>query len=134
MKKLRCTVNHYNKVTLTYFFRAVFINIYFKTDHSNKTFHLGFYSLSNISSYRKHIRSESNINVLSISGKKRNIKIIVPSAPILLSTLSFHGILSIFPDGHFIMTPPPYFKIFFWNTHLPVYSNPPTIKLRRVTE
>ena len=92
-----------------------------------------FYSLSNVFSYRKHISSKSNISVLTISGKSRNIKIIAPFAPILLSTLPFYGILSIFPDGHFIMTPP-HFEIFFQNTHLPVYSNPCTIKLRRVTE
>ena len=48
MKKLRYTVNHYNKVMLTYFFRAVFINLCFKTKHSKKTFHFGFYSLSNV--------------------------------------------------------------------------------------
>ena len=120
---------------LTYLFRVVFVNLYFKTKHLNQTFHLGFYSLSNVFSYRKHISSKSNISVLTISGKSRNIKIIAPFAPILLSTLPFYGILSIFPDGHFIMTPPhPHFEIFFQNTHLPVYSNPPTIKLRRVTE
>ena len=33
---------------LTYFFCAVFINLYFKTKHSNETFHLGFYSFSNV--------------------------------------------------------------------------------------
>ena len=75
MKKLRYTVNHSNKVILTYFFCAVFINLYFKTKHSNETFHLGFYSLSNVFSYRKHIISKSNISVLTISGKSRNIKI-----------------------------------------------------------
>ena len=91
MKKLRYKVNHSNKIMLTYLFRVVFINLYFKTNHLNKTFHLGFYSLSNVFSYRKHISSKSNISVLTISGKSRNIKIIAPSAPILLSTLPFYG-------------------------------------------
>ena len=59
LKKLSNTVNHSNKLILTYFFRAVFINLYFKTKHSNETFHLGFYSLSNVFSYKKHISSES---------------------------------------------------------------------------
>ena len=79
MKKLRCTVNHSNKLMLTYFFRAVFINPYFKTKHSSETFHFGFYLLSNVFSYRKHISSKSNISALTISGKSRNIKIIAPS-------------------------------------------------------
>ena len=30
MKKLSNTVNHSNKLMLTYFFRVVFINLYFK--------------------------------------------------------------------------------------------------------
>ena len=72
MKKLRYTVYHSDKLMLTYFFRAVFINLYFKTKHSNETFHLGFYSLSNVFSYRKHISSKSNIGVLTISDKSRN--------------------------------------------------------------
>ena len=61
MKKLSNTVNHSNKLMLTYFFRAVFINLYFKTKHSNETFHLEFYSLSNVFSYRKHISFQSNM-------------------------------------------------------------------------
>ena len=81
MKKLSNTVNHSNKLMLTYFFRAVFINLYFKTKHSNETFHLGFYSLSNVFSYRKHISSKSNISVLTISGKSRNITIVALSLP-----------------------------------------------------
>ena len=82
MKKFSNTVNHSNKLMLTYFFCAVFINLYFKTKHSNKTFHLGFYSLSNVFSHRKHISSKSNISVLTISSSKsRNIKIIAPSPP-----------------------------------------------------
>ena len=81
MKKLSKAVNHSNKLMLTYFFRGVFINLYFKTKHLNETFHLGFYSLSNVFSYRKHISSKSNISVLTISGKSRNIKIIAPSHP-----------------------------------------------------
>ena len=78
MKKLSNTVNHSNKLMLTYFFRAVFINLYFKTKHSNETFHLGFYSLSNVFSYRKRISSKSNISVLTIFRKSRNMKIIAP--------------------------------------------------------
>ena len=61
MKKLSNTVNHSNKLMLTYFFRAVFINLYFKTKHSKEMFHLGFYSLSNVFSYRKYISSKSNV-------------------------------------------------------------------------
>ena len=68
----RYTVNHSDKLMLTYFFRAVFINLYFKTKHSNETFHLGFYSFSNVFSYRKHISSKSNIGVLIITDKSRN--------------------------------------------------------------
>ena len=64
---------------LTYFFRAVFINLYFKTNHSNETFNLGFYSLSNVFFYRKHVSCKSNISVLTSSGKSRNIKITAPS-------------------------------------------------------
>ena len=45
MKKFSNTVNHSNKLMLTYFFRDAFINLYFKTKKSNETFHLGFYSL-----------------------------------------------------------------------------------------
>ena len=137
MKKLRCTVNHSNKLMLTYFFRAVFINLYFKTKHSNETFHLGFYSLSNVFSYRKHISSKSNISALTIPGKSRNIKILASSSPsILLSTLPFYGILSIFPDGHFIMTPSPILR-YFSGTPSPLLIRPPippTIKHNRVTE
>ena len=91
MKKLSNTVNHSNKLMLTYFFRAVFINLYFKTKHSNETFHLNetFYSLSNVFSYRKNISSKSNISVLTISGKSRNIKIIAPSPLFYYQPLDF---------------------------------------------
>ena len=123
MKKLRYTVNHSNKVILTYFFCAVFINLYFKTKHSNETFHLGFYSLLNVFSYRKHSSSKSNISVLTISGKSRNIKIIAPFVPILLSTLPFYSILSIFPDGHFIMTAA--ILRYFSGTPIPLFIRPP---------
>ena len=123
MKKFSNTVNHSNKLMLTYFFRAVFINLYFKTKHSNETFHLGFYSLSNVFSYRKHISSKSNISVLTISGKSRNIKIIAPFVPILLSTLPFYGILSIFPDGHFIMNAA--ILRYFSGTPIPLFIRPP---------
>ena len=116
MKKLSNTVNHSNKLMLTYFFRAVFINLYFKTKHSNETFHLGFYSFSNVFSYRKHITSKRNISVLTISGKSRNIKIIAPSPSILLSyppsPLILWYSLNI-PWGSI-------FKIFFQNTHPPL--------------
>ena len=95
MKKLSNTVNHSNKLMLTYFFRAVFINLYFKTKHSNETFHLGFYSLSNVFSYRKHIISKSNISVLTISDKSRNIKIIAPSPSHFIVKPPFYGI---FPE------------------------------------
>ena len=95
MKKLINAVNHSNKLMLTYFFRAVFINLYFKTKHSNETFHLGFYSLSNVFSYKKHISSKSNIRVLTISGKSRNIKIIAPF-PILLSIPPSYFMVRIF--------------------------------------
>ena len=61
MNKLSNTVNHSNKLMLTYFIRAVFLNLYFKTKHLNETFHLGFYSLLNVFSYRKHISSRINI-------------------------------------------------------------------------
>ena len=71
MKKFSNTVNHSNKLMLTYFFCAVFIDLYFKTKHSNETFHLGLYSLSNVFSHRKHISSKSNISVLTISGKQK---------------------------------------------------------------
>ena len=89
MKKISNTLNHSIKLMLTYLFRAVFINLYFKTKHSNQTFHLGFFSLSNVFSYRKHISSKRNISLLTISGKSRNIKIIAPP-PILLSTPAPH--------------------------------------------
>ena len=85
MNKLSNTVNHSNKLMLTYFIRAVFLNLYFKTKHLNETFHLGFYSLSNVFSYRKHISSKSNINVLTISAKSRNIKIIAPSPHFIIN-------------------------------------------------
>ena len=40
------------------------------------------------------------ISVLTISGKSRNIKINPPPHP------PYYGIVSIFPEDHFIMTPP----------------------------
>ena len=85
MKKLSNTVNNSNKLMLTYFFRALFINLYFKTKHSNETFHLGFYSLSNVFSYIKHISSKSNISVLTIFGTSRNTKIIAPSPHFIIN-------------------------------------------------
>ena len=100
MKKLSNVVNHSNKLMLTYFFSAVFINLYFKTKHLNERFHLGFYPLSNDFSYRKHIISKSNISVLTISGKSRNIKIVAPSPLFyyqLPPTPTFYDIVSIFP-------------------------------------
>ena len=76
-------MNHSNELMLIYFFCAVFINLYSKTKHSNETFHLEFYSLSNVFSYRKRISSKSNKSVLTISGKSRNIKIMDPSLLLL---------------------------------------------------
>ena len=93
-----------------------------KKKHSNETFHLGFYSLSSVFSYRKHISSKSNVSVLTISGKSKNIKIIDPH-PILLSTPPFYGIVSIFPEGHFIMTP--LFLRYFSGTPTSAYLTPP---------
>ena len=92
-----------------------------KQKNSNETLHLGFYLLLNVFSYRKHISSKSNTSVLTIYGKSRKIKIIAPSPtpPILLSTLPFHGILSIFPEGYFIMTLPP-ILIYFSGTPTPL--------------
>ena len=84
MKKFSNAVNNSNKFMLTYFSRAVFKNLYFKTKHSNETFHLGFYSLSNVFSYRKHIKSQINISILTISGKIRDIKIIAPYPPTIV--------------------------------------------------
>ena len=112
MKKLSNTVNHSNKLMLTSFFCAVFINLYFKTKHLNETFHLGFYSLSNVFSYRKHI-FRCNISVLTISSKSRNIKIIAFSPlpfyyqpPILWYSLNI-------PRGSFHYdTPPPILRYF----------------------
>ena len=81
MKKLSDTVNHSSKLMLTYFFRVVFINLYFKKkkkENSNETSYLGFYSLANVFSQRKHMSSKGNISVLTIPGKSRNTKIIVP--------------------------------------------------------
>ena len=118
MGKLSNIVNHSNKLMLTYFFCAVFANLYFKTKHSNETFHLGFQFISNVFSYRKHISSKSNISALTISGKSRNIKIHSPQS--LLSTILWY--ISIFPEGHFIMTLP-HFKIFFRDTH-PLFIRP----------
>ena len=109
------TVNHSNKSMLTYFFRAVFINLYFKTKHSNETFHLGFYPLSNVFSYRKHISSKSNASVLTIFSKSRNI----PPTP------SFYGVVSIFPEGHFIMTCDPSILRYFSGTPTPCLFAPP---------
>ena len=100
LKKLSNTVNHSNKLMLTYFFCAVYINLYFKTKHSNETFHLGFYSLPNVFYHRKHISSKSDISVLT---KYKNHS---PLPHILLSTLPFYSILLIFPEGHFVITPP----------------------------
>ena len=132
MKKISNSVNHSNKLMLTYFFCA--INIYFKTKHSNETFHLGFFSLLNDFSYRKHINSKSKISALTISGKSWYIKIVAPYPPRFYyqpTPSPFYGIVSIFPEGHFIMTSPR-FSIFFQNNPSPCLYDPPTIKHRRV--
>ena len=111
MKKFSNAVNNSNKFMLTYFSRAVFKNLYFKTKHSNETFHLGFYSLSNVFSYRKHIKSQINISILTISGKIRDIKIIAPYPP----TIVWYNLNILW--GSFYYEPPSHFKIFFRNTH-----------------
>ena len=116
------TVNHSNKSMLIYFFRAVFINLYFKTKHSNETFHLGFYPLSNVFSYRKHISSKSNASVLTIFSKSRNI----PLPLILWCSLNISW------GSFYYDLWPLYFKIFFWNTHPLLIRSTPTIKHRRV--
>ena len=101
-----------------------------KTKYSNETFHLGFYSLSNIFSYRKHIISKSNISVLTISGKSKNIKIIAPSPHFIINPPNLWYSLNI-PWGSFYYDPP-LFKIFFRNTPS-AYSTPtPSNKHRRV--
>ena len=81
-----------------------------KTKRLNETFNLGFYSLSNVFSYRKHISSKHNLSVLTISGKSRNIKIIAPFSPSLWYSPNI-------PWGSFYW--PPQFKIFFRNTPRP---------------
>ena len=65
----------------------------------------------------RHVESE-NISVLTISGKSRNVKIIVPFPPFYYHPPPppIYGIVSIFLEGHF--------KIFFLNTHLPADSTP----------
>ena len=88
MKKLGNTVNYSNKLmklTLAYFFRAVFIYIYFKTKYLNETFNVGFYSLSSVFCCRKHISSKRNISVLTISGKSRNMKIMALSPHFIIN-------------------------------------------------
>ena len=130
MKKFSNTVNHSNKLMLTYFFCAVFINLYFKTKHSNETFHLGFYSLSNVFSHRKHISSKSNISVLTISGKSRNIKIISPTSPFYYEPSHFMGYSQY--SLRVILLLLPHFKIFFRNTH-PLLIRP-SLQLSTVTE
>ena len=137
MKKLSNTMNHSDKLMLTYFFRAVFIILYFKTKHSNETFHLGFYSLSNVFSYRKHISSKSNISALTIHGKSINIKIIVPHPPPPLHPFYYqpsHFMVYSQYSLRVILLCPPHSKIFFRNTHPLLIRPPPTIKHRRVTE
>ena len=130
MEKLSNTVNHFNKLMLTYFFRAVFINLYFKTKHSNETFHLGFYSLSNVFSYRKHISSKSNISVLTISGKSRNIKIIAPSPRFIINSPILWYSFNI-PWRSFYYEPP-FYDIFLEHPLPCLFDSPFTIKHRRV--
>ena len=83
--------------------------------------------------YRKHISSKSNVSVLTVYGKCRYIKIIVPFSSFCYQSPApfyykfpppFYGMVSIFPKGHFIMTPLR-FKIFFWNIHTPAYLPSP---------
>ena len=115
---------------LTYLFCAIFTNLYFKTKHSNETFSLGFYSLLNIFSHRKHISSKSNISVLTISGKSRNIKIIFPSSPFYYEPSHFMGYSQY--SLRVILLLLPHFKIFFRNTH-PLLIRP-SLQLSTVTE
>ena len=131
MRKLINIVNHSNKLMLTYFFSAVFINLYFKTKHSNETFHLGFYLFSNVFSYRKHISSKSNISALTISGKSRNIKIVASSPQILLSTPNFM-VQSQYSLRVILLWPSPILW-YFSGTPTPCLFDPlPKIKHRRV--
>ena len=130
MEKPSNTVNHFNKLMLTYFFRAVFINLYFKTKHSNETFHLGFYSLSNVFSYRKHISSKSNISVLTISGKSRNIKMIAPSPHFIINFPILWYSLNI-PWRSFYYDPP-FYDIFLEHPLPCLFDSLFTIKHRRV--
>ena len=126
MKKLSNTVNHSNKLMLTSFFCAAFINLYFKTKHLNETFHLGFYSLSNVFSYRKHIISRCNISVLTISGKSRNIKIIAFSLPFYYQPPILWYSLNI-PRGsfHYDTPPPSIFRYFSGAPTPPLLVRPP---------
>ena len=117
MKKLSNTINHSNKLMLSYLFLAVFINLYFKTKHSNERFDLGFYSLSNVFSYRRHISSKNYISVLTISGKSRNLKIIAPSPPPLPRPFYYQPPSILWyslniRSGSFYYDPPPIFRYF----------------------
>ena len=118
---------------LTYLFGAVFINLYFKTKHSNETFHLGFYSFFNVFSYRKHISSKSNISVLTISGKSRNITIVALSLPFYYQGPHFM-VYSQYSLRVILLWPPLILRYFFRTpTSPPAYSTPLTIKHRRLT-
>ena len=124
---------------LSYLFLAVFINLYFKTKHSNERFDLGFYSLSNVFSYRRHISSKNYISVLTISGKSRNLKIIAPSPPPLPRPFYYQPPSILWYSlnirwGSFYYDPPPIFRYFSETPPLPPSSsfNPPSIKHRRV--
>ena len=101
---------------------------------------MGFCPLSNGFSSRKHISFKSNVSVLTISGKTRNIKIIAPSTPFyyqphLPPPILWYS-LNIPWDSFYY--DPPHFKIFFWSTHPPPtplliqLPPPPTINCRRV--
>ena len=129
MEKLSNTVNHFNKLILTYFFRAVFINLYFKTKHLDDTFYLRFYSLSN-TSVPKHISSKSNISVLTISGKSRNIKIIAPSPRFIINSPILWYSFNI-PWRSFYYEPP-FYDIFLEHPLPCLFDSPFTIKHRRV--
>ena len=89
-----------------------------------------FYSLSNVFSYRKHISSKSNISVLTISGKSRNIKIISPTSPFYYEPSHFMGYSQY--SLRVILLLLPHFKIFFRNTH-PLLIRP-SLQLSTVTE
>ena len=101
-----------------------------------ETLHVGFYSLSNVFPYRKHISSKSNISILTICGTSRNIKIIAPSphfiiTPPPLPPILWYSLNSLNTPwrSFYYDPPPPHFKIFSWNTHSHPSFPPPALQL-----